>query len=67
MQKFGKSVNFRVTGEEMPQSNAGECAILSEESLMEDWDKSEEDRAWQNFQREILGLRFSSTIDDRQS
>ena len=51
----------------MPQSNADECAILSEESLMEDWNKPAEDQAWQNFQREISGLRFSSTIDDRQS
>ncbi len=51
----------------MTQSNAGECAILSEESLAEDWNKSEEEQAWKNFQREILGLRFSSTIDDRQS
>ncbi len=30
--------------------NADECALLSEDSLAEDWNKSEEDQAWQNFQ-----------------
>lgn len=36
----------------MKQSNAGECALLSEDSLAEDWNRSEEDEAWQNFQQE---------------
>ena len=31
-------------------SDAGECALLSEDSLAEDWNKSEEDEAWKNFQ-----------------
>lgn len=31
-------------------SNVGECALLSEDSLAEDWNKSEEDEAWKNFQ-----------------
>lgn len=31
-------------------SNASECALLSENSLAEDWNKSEEDEAWKNFQ-----------------
>lgn len=29
---------------------AGESALLSEKSLSEDWDKAEEDKAWQEFQ-----------------
>lgn len=29
---------------------AGEGALLSEESLAEDWDRPEEDEAWQAFQ-----------------
>ena len=29
---------------------AGESALLSESSLSEDWDKREEDEAWQIFQ-----------------
>lgn len=29
---------------------AGETALLSEQSLAEDWDKSEEDEAWKAFQ-----------------
>ena len=29
---------------------AGESALLSEKSLSEDWDKAEEDEAWQAFQ-----------------
>ena len=31
-------------------SKASACALLSEDSLVEDWNKSEEDEAWQNFQ-----------------
>lgn len=31
-------------------SDAGECAHLSENSLAADWNTSEEDQAWQNFQ-----------------
>lgn len=31
-------------------SDASECALLSEDSLAEDWNKSEEDQAWQSFQ-----------------
>lgn len=31
-------------------SNVSECALLSEDSLAEDWNKSEEDEAWKNFQ-----------------
>ena len=31
-------------------SNAGEWALLSEDSLAEDWNKSEENEAWKNFQ-----------------
>ena len=31
-------------------SYAGECAQLSEASLAVDWNTSEEDRAWQDFQ-----------------
>ena len=42
----------------MTQSKVSECALLSEGSLAEDWNKSEEDEAWKNFQQEILGLRF---------
>ena len=30
--------------------NAGECALLSEGSLAEDWNRPEEDAAWQSFQ-----------------
>ena len=30
--------------------NAGECALLSEASLAEDWNREEEDAAWQSFQ-----------------
>ena len=30
--------------------NAGECALLSEYSLAEDWKRPEEDAAWQSFQ-----------------
>jgi len=32
------------------RSNAGETALLSEQSLSEDWDKKTEDEAWQAFQ-----------------
>ena len=42
-------IKQRVKGEEAA-SNAGECAYLSENSLAADWNRSEEDRAWQNFQ-----------------
>ena len=42
----------------MTQPN--ECVLLSEDSLAEDWNRSEEDMAWQNFQQEILDLRFPS-------
>lgn len=31
-------------------SNASECALLSEDNLAKDWNKSEEDEAWKNFQ-----------------
>lgn len=31
-------------------SAAGESALLSEESLAEDWNRPEEDEAWQAFQ-----------------
>ncbi len=31
-------------------SKAGESALLSEKSLSEDWNKTEEDMAWQDFQ-----------------
>lgn len=48
-------------------SDVGECALLSEVSLAEDWNKSEEDEAWQNFHQEILDLRFPLTyLDGRQ-
>lgn len=50
----------------MTRPNPSECALLSEESLAEDWNKSEEERAWQNFQRGISGLYFSSNIDNSQ-
>ncbi|MCY3727920.1 MAG: hypothetical protein OXF97_02835 [Nitrospira sp.] len=30
--------------------NASECALLSEDSLAEDWNKSEEDEAWKTVQ-----------------
>ena len=42
-------VKQRVKGQEAV-SNAGECAHLSENSLAADWNTSEENRAWQNFQ-----------------
>ena len=29
---------------------AGECALLSEQALAEDWGRPEEDEAWQAFQ-----------------
>jgi len=32
------------------QSKAGETALLSEQSLSEDWNKTSEDEAWQAFQ-----------------
>ena len=31
-------------------SSVSECALLSENSLAEDWNKSEEDEAWKSFQ-----------------
>jgi hypothetical protein len=31
-------------------TGAGECALLSEASLAEDWDKPEEDAAWKHLQ-----------------
>ena len=36
--------------EKQGRSVAGESALLSETSLAEDWDRSEEDEAWQAFQ-----------------
>ena len=42
-------VKQRVQGQEAV-SNGGECAQLRETSLATDWNTSEEDRAWQNFQ-----------------
>ncbi len=42
-------VKQRVQGEGAV-STAGECAHLSETSLAADWNTSEEDRAWQDFQ-----------------
>ena len=36
--------------EKQVRSVAGESALLSETSLAEDWDRSEEDEAWQAFQ-----------------
>ena len=36
--------------EQQVLSNVGECAQLSEKSLAADWNTSEEDRAWQDFQ-----------------
>lgn len=36
----------------MTQSNAGECALLSEDSLAEDWNKIEEDRECKIFSGE---------------
>ena len=42
-------VKQRVQGREAV-SNVGECAQLSETSLAADWNTSQEDRAWQNFQ-----------------
>ena len=47
--RFFLFVKQRVKGEEAV-SNAGECAQLSENSLAADWNTSEEDRAWRNFQ-----------------
>jgi len=32
------------------ESNAGETALLSEESLAEDWTREEEDQAWTHLQ-----------------
>ena len=32
------------------QAAAGESALLSEEALADDWDRPEEDEAWQAFQ-----------------
>ena len=32
-------------------SGAGECALLSEAALAEDWNNPEEDTAWQHLQR----------------
>lgn len=34
---------------------AGECALLSEVNLAEDWNKPEEDEAWHNFQSKKYG------------
>lgn len=34
---------------------AGECALLSEVNLAEDWNKPEEDEAWYNFQSKKYG------------
>ncbi len=31
-------------------TNPSECALLSEDSLAEDWNKSEEDEAWKTVQ-----------------
>jgi hypothetical protein len=31
-------------------AGAGECALLSEASLAEDWDRTEEDAAWKHLQ-----------------
>ena len=42
-------VKQRVQGHEAV-SNAGECAHLSENTLAADWNRTEEDRTWQNFQ-----------------
>ncbi len=39
----------RVENQQVP-SKAGDCALLSEKSLAEDWNKVEEDQAWQNLQ-----------------
>lgn len=44
----------------MTQPN--ECALLSEDSLAEDWNRSEEDMAWQNFQQAI----YACPIDIQQ-
>lgn len=35
---------------QITRSKAGETALLSEQSLSEDWDKKTEDEAWQAFQ-----------------
>lgn len=32
------------------RAGAGECALLSEASLAEDWDRTEEDAAWKHLQ-----------------
>jgi hypothetical protein len=37
--------------EEDYESAAGEAALLSEASLAEDWNREEEDRAWQHLQQ----------------
>jgi hypothetical protein len=36
--------------EEAPSSEASEIALLSEQSLAEDWERPEEDEAWSHLQ-----------------
>tara|TARA_Y100000294_G_C8288662_1_gene229821 strand:- start:67 stop:288 length:222 start_codon:yes stop_codon:yes gene_type:complete len=36
--------------EEEPTSNIPETALLSEQALAEDWNRSEEDKAWSHLQ-----------------
>ena len=38
--------------EEKPTMNIAETALLSEASLAEDWNKTEEDEAWSHLQEE---------------
>ena len=35
---------------DVANSGAGECALLSEAALAQDWDNPEEDAAWQHLQ-----------------
>ncbi len=37
--------------EEEPPTGVSETALLSEQSLAEDWDRTEEDKAWSHLQR----------------
>lgn len=50
--KLPTSRRALVTILEEPATNISETALLSEQALAEDWDKSEEDVAWSHLQQE---------------